>query len=131
MPLDKIKRKALYTQTHGRRASDKPEEAKWKFDWWKLIFIPILGWATWVTMHGFLAERNSERLNKQQGDATVQYGVLHNRITDLSVTHTHDDQGIRIWILDKLLELQREIYTHERVDLTEGEEGSGLRDNNP
>lgn len=102
-------RNLLYSQTKGRRATDKPDSAQWKFDWWKLIILPALGWATWVTIHGFMAEKNKETLD-------LQVGVLHQRIEAQEQIHKVDDQKIRQWILDKILDLQKEIYTHDGKD---------------
>ena len=97
----------FYSQVRGRRANDQPEEVKWKFDWWKLILVPLIGWAAWLTNHGFLAEKNAEKID-------LQTEVLHNRVSGLDLRHTKDDQNIRQWILDEMMQLQKEIYTYER-----------------
>ena len=103
----------LYSKVDGRRATDSPGQVQWKFDWWKLVMggliTALLGWGTWVTINCFKAEAAEEKIN-------LQTTVLHTRIEAVEQRHVVDDQKIRQWLLDKILELQKEIHTGKKSE---------------
>ena len=80
-------KKLLYSQVAGRREGETPV---YKFDWWKLLIVPAVGWLTWVTIDCFKAERASEQII-----------VLHNRTTAAQVGQEADETRLenRLWEL--------------------------------
>ena len=57
--------------------------------WWKLLLVPLLGWASWVTFGSLLAEKNRESLQQLRTEQVaelkeyvdLQVGVMHGRIS--------------------------------------------------
>jgi len=60
--------------------------------WWKLLLVPLLGWASYVTFGSLLAEKNREALQQLRTEQVkelkeyvdLQVGVMHGRITKVS-----------------------------------------------
>lgn len=98
-------RRLVQSQISGRREGDTQEI--WKYDWKKIATLAVtaiaIPWITWMTVNGFKARENEKTLD-------LQVTVLHNRITDVDHRHVADDKEIRMWMTDKILDLQRDIY---------------------